>query len=79
MFIPAEHLILLNKEMYRDNDFVYEAIASLEDTTGIPITIASVRETYDVMLQINNETFYCIAKRMQKCKLRHHYVCFEGH
>lgn len=66
MFIPAEHLILLNKEMYRDNDFVYEAIASLEDTTGIPIVIESVRETYDVVLQINNETFYCIAKKNAK-------------
>ncbi|MBC8645342.1 winged helix-turn-helix transcriptional regulator [Flavobacterium lindanitolerans] len=52
--------------MYRDNDFVYEAIASLEDTTGIPITIESVRETYDVVLQINNETFYCIAKKNAK-------------
>lgn len=66
MFIPAEHLILLNKKMYRDNDFVYEAIASLEDTTGIPIAIESVRETYDVVLQINNETFYCIAKKNAK-------------
>lgn len=52
--------------MYRDNDFVYEAIASLEDTTGIPIAIESVRETYDVVLQINNETFYCIAKKNAK-------------
>ena len=66
MFIPAEHLILLNIEMYRDNDFVYEAIASLEDITGISIAIESVRETYDVVLQINNETFYCIAKRNAK-------------
>lgn len=66
MFIPAERLILLNKEMYRDNDFVYEAIASLEDTIGIPIAIESDRETYDVVLQINNETFYCIAKKNAK-------------
>ncbi|NAW51184.1 hypothetical protein GNY06_07275 [Elizabethkingia argentiflava] len=52
--------------MYRDNDFVYEAIASLEDTTGIPIVIESVRETYDVVLKINNETFYCRAKKNAK-------------
>jgi hypothetical protein len=52
--------------MYRDNDFVYEAIASLEDITGIPIAIESVREIYDVVLQINNETFYCIAKKNAK-------------
>lgn len=52
--------------MYRDNDFVYEAIASLEETTGIPIAIESVRETYDVVLQIKKETFYCIAKKNAK-------------
>lgn len=52
--------------MYKDNDFVYEAIASLEDITGTPITIENVRETYDVVLQINNETFYCIAKKNAK-------------
>jgi len=52
--------------MYRNNDFVYEAIASLEDTTGIPIVIESVRETYDAVLQINNETLYCIAKKNAK-------------
>lgn len=52
--------------MYRDNDFVYEAIASLEDIIGIPIAIESVRETYDVVLQINNKTFYCIAKKNAK-------------
>ncbi|MEK6493137.1 type IV toxin-antitoxin system AbiEi family antitoxin [Myroides odoratimimus] len=52
--------------MYRDNDFVYEAIASLEETTGVPIAIESVRETYDVVLQIKKETFYCIAKKNAK-------------
>ncbi len=52
--------------MYKDNDFVYEAIASLEDIIGIPIAIESVREIYDVVLQINNETFYCIAKKNAK-------------
>lgn len=66
MFIPAERLILLNKEMYRDHDFVYEAIASLEETTGVPIAIESIRKIYDVVLQINNETFYCIAKKNAK-------------
>lgn len=52
--------------MYKDNDFVYEAIASLEDITGVPVAIESVRETYDVILQISNETFYCIAKKNAK-------------
>lgn len=52
--------------MYKDNDFIYEAIASLEDTIQIPIAIESVRETYDVVLQIRNETFYCIAKKNAK-------------
>ena len=63
MFIPAERKFLLNKDVYRNNDFVYEAIASLEETTGILIAIESVRETYDVVLQINNESLYCIAKK----------------
>ena len=52
--------------MYRDNDFVYEAIASLEDSTRIPITIESIGEANDVVLQINNETFYCTAKKNAK-------------
>ena len=52
--------------MYKDNDFVYEAIASLEEITGIPIAIESVRKTYDVVLQIKKETFYCIAKKNAK-------------
>ncbi|MCD9577505.1 type IV toxin-antitoxin system AbiEi family antitoxin [Flavobacterium soyae] len=52
--------------MYRDNDFVYEAIASLEYTTGIPIVIEKTRKTYDIILQISNETFYCIAKKNAK-------------
>jgi hypothetical protein len=66
MFIPAEHLILLNKKMYRDNDFVYEAIASLEEITETPIVIEKTRKPYDIILQINNETFYCIAKKNAK-------------
>lgn len=52
--------------MYKDNDFVYEAITSLEDTTGIPIVIEKARKAYDVILQISNETFYCIAKKNAK-------------
>lgn len=65
MFIPAERLILLNK-MYRVNDFVYEAIASLEEITGIPVRVESVKETNDLLLQVNNETFYCISKKNTK-------------
>ncbi|WP_026726984.1 type IV toxin-antitoxin system AbiEi family antitoxin [Flavobacterium denitrificans] len=52
--------------MYRDNDFVYEAIASLEETIGVPIVIDSIRKIYDVVIQINNETFYCVAKKNAK-------------
>lgn len=66
MFILAEQLILLNKKMYRDNDFVYEAIAALENITGIPIVIEKTRKTDDVILQISNETFYCNAKKNAK-------------
>lgn len=52
--------------MYRDNDFIYEAIACLEDTTGFHIAIESFRDIYDVVLQINNETLFCIAKKNAK-------------
>lgn len=52
--------------MYRDNDFIYEAIACLEDTTGFHITIESFRDIYDVVLEINNETLFCIAKKNAK-------------
>lgn len=52
--------------MCKDNDFVYEAITSLEETTGIPIVIEKTRKAYDVILQISNETFYCIAKKNAK-------------
>lgn len=52
--------------MYRDNDFVYEAIASLEETIGVDIVIDSIRKIYDVMIQINNETFYGVAKKNAK-------------
>ncbi|GAO28572.1 type IV toxin-antitoxin system AbiEi family antitoxin [Geofilum rubicundum] len=52
--------------MPRDNDFIFEAIASLEEITGIPIAFETVRKGYDVVLQIYNETFYCIAKKNAK-------------
>ena len=52
--------------MYRDNDFIYEAIACLEDTTEFHITIESFRDVYDVVLEINNETLFCIAKKNAK-------------
>jgi hypothetical protein len=36
--------------MHRDSDFIYEAIASSDDLTGIPIAIEIIREGYDVVL-----------------------------
>jgi hypothetical protein len=32
--------------MHRDNDIIYEAIASSEDITEIPIAIETIREGY---------------------------------
>lgn len=52
--------------MYRDDDFVYEAIASLEEITGIHVDIETMREASDVRLQINNETFYGITRKNAK-------------
>lgn len=66
MFIPTEHLILLNKYMFKDNDFVYEAIASLENITGMSVNIETVRKGYDLTLQINGQTFNGIIKKNAK-------------
>lgn len=52
--------------MYRDNDFVYKAIASLEESIGVPVAIESIGEPYDAVLQINEEIFHCVAKRSAK-------------
>src|SRR5690554_2697704 len=43
--------------MYRNNDFIYEAIASLEKVTDIPIDIETARANYDAVLTIKNVQF----------------------
>lgn len=49
--------------MYKDNDFIYEAFSNLQELVKTDITIDSNREPYDAVIQINEQVFYCIAKK----------------
>ncbi len=42
MFIVTERFILLNN-MYRETDIIYEAIANLEEYTGLKINVETGR------------------------------------
>ena len=48
--------------MYRNNDFIYEAISKLEQLTGISIEVDSGRKEYDALLSIQNTQFLVEAK-----------------
>ena len=48
--------------MYRNNDFIYEAISKLEALINIPIEIDSNRPNYDALLRIKDEQFIVEAK-----------------
>jgi hypothetical protein len=61
MFIVTEHFILLNN-MYRETDIIYEAIANLEEYTGLKINVETDRREYDAVIQIEGQTFYVEAK-----------------
>lgn len=51
------------KLMYRNNDFLYEAVANLENLINIPIHIESTRaDKYDALLSINNTQFIVDSK-----------------
>lgn len=54
--------------MYRDTDFLYEAIGALEEFLKLQIDVQSVRDdyAYDVIMDIRNDRFYGIAKRNVK-------------
>lgn len=49
--------------MYRNNDFIYEAVSKLEKLINIPIEIDSNRPNYDALLRIKNEQFVVEAKK----------------
>ena len=61
MYIVTEHFILLNN-MYRETDIIYEAIANLEEYTGLKINVETDRREYDAVIQIEGQTFYVEAK-----------------
>lgn len=49
--------------MYRDNDYIYEAITSLEDSSKLTIEFYSNRGEYDGIVDIEGEQFYMFAKK----------------
>ncbi|WP_312136149.1 type IV toxin-antitoxin system AbiEi family antitoxin [Sphingobacterium sp.] len=49
--------------MYRDNDYIYEAIASLEDSSKLTIEFNSNRGEYDGIVDIEGEHFYMFARK----------------
>ena len=61
MFIVTEQLVLLNI-MYRESDLIYEAIANLEEITGLNISVETTRSQYDAVITIANHTFYTEAR-----------------
>lgn len=48
------------------NDYIYEAVATFENTTGIPVNIESIRKDNDIMLQIKGEIFYGYARKTSR-------------
>ncbi|WP_404985358.1 type IV toxin-antitoxin system AbiEi family antitoxin [Chryseobacterium sp. M5] len=48
--------------MYRDNDFIYEAIANFEEYSGLKVNVESTRNEYDAVLQIQHYSFCVWAK-----------------
>lgn len=48
--------------MYRNNDFLYEAVANLEKLVDMPIHIESSRAKYDALLSIKNTQFIVESK-----------------
>lgn len=49
--------------MYKDNDYIYEAIASLEESSKVIIEFYSNRGEYDGIVEIEGEQFYIFAKK----------------
>lgn len=61
MFNVIERFILLNK-MQIKTDIIYEAVANLEQNTGLKIDVETGRKEYDAIIQIDGQTFYVEAK-----------------
>lgn len=61
MFNVIERFILLNK-MNLQTDIIYEAVANLEENTGLKVDVETGRKEYDAIIQIDGQTFYVEAK-----------------
>src|SRR5690606_39268397 len=49
--------------MYKDNDYIYEAITSLEDSSKLTIEFYSNRGEYEGIVDIEGEQFYMFARK----------------
>jgi hypothetical protein len=52
--------------MYKNNDFIYEAVANLESLSGISIDIETSRAKYDAILKIKDTQFIVMAKSVMR-------------
>lgn len=48
--------------MHKETDIIYEAIANLEEITGLPISMETTRPQYDAIINVGNHIFYAEAK-----------------
>lgn len=52
--------------MYHNRDFIYEAVANLENMINIPIDVETTRNNYDAILRIKNIQFIVEAKTVMR-------------
>ncbi len=58
MFIVNEHIKIMNiRNMYPNNDIIYEATSKLEQLINIPIEVTNREHDYDVLLTIKGQQF----------------------
>lgn len=48
--------------MHKETDIIYEAIANLEEITGLTISVETTRPQYDAIINVGNHMFYAEAK-----------------
>lgn len=48
--------------MYKDNDYIYDAVQTLEQLTGFEISIERKKDEHDAIIRINGKSFYVEAK-----------------
>ena len=65
MFIDNEHICIdehNTTNMYRDLEYIYDAIAQLQQIADVATDVESNRNEYDAVATINNTQFVVIGK-----------------